>query len=294
METEETVANPAYEGIETLPNPGQSDETAGQEASSPAEGDEGSIDDLAREALGETTANPDDEIEVEYEGEKRKLPPKWRDALLRHQDYTHKTMSLAEERKVLETERESFQALASQIDTDFTSVVQLASLQQQIEQLSSTSIRGWTEEQKQVGIARLAHLQNQARELQGALHQRASQRTQAEQAQLEKARELGFREAAARIPNFTEQRWQELRTQAIEHGVPNEAIDVISEPWEYETLHYADIGRKFVERQRKAASMKSANAGTPSANVGGLSGGGKSPEAMSVEEYMAWRAAGNG
>lgn len=296
MELEEnTAANPADGGEATLDDIIAANPPEQSEATAPAEGGDGSIDDLVKEALGETDgATPEEDIEIEYEGTKAKVPPKLRDAFLRHQDYTRKTMEVAEARKAFEAERESFQALANQIDTDFSGVVQLASLQQQIEQLSSTSINGWTEEQKQVGIARLAHLQNQARELQTAIQQRAAQRTEAEQAAFEQAREAGFREAAARIPNFTEERWQKLKADSVAAGLDPAALEAVSEPWEYETLHYADIGRKFVERQRKAALTKAAHAGTPATTLGGASGGGKPPERMTEAEFIAWRNAGGG
>lgn len=295
MENEDTAANPAEEGGATLADIMEANPPEQPEATALAEGGDDSIDALAKEALGETDeATPEEEIEIEYEGTKAKVPAKLRDAFLRHQDYTRKTMEVAEARKALETEQNAFKQSASQIASNFEGFVQLAALNQQIQQMAATDTSGWTPVQIQAGVARLQALQNEAAQLDLSIRQTAQQRTQAEQAEYEQARQRAFTEAAARIPNFTEERWQKLKADSVAAGMDPEALEAISEPWEFETLHYADIGRKFVERQRKAASMKNAHAGTPATELGGGKGGGKSPERMTEAEFIAWRNAGGG
>ena len=51
----------------------------------------------------EETPPEDDSVEVEYEGQKYRVPPALKDSLLRQSDYTRKTQELAEVRKQLET-----------------------------------------------------------------------------------------------------------------------------------------------------------------------------------------------
>lgn len=286
----ETAANPADDGPVTLPDPFASNQDSQTEAQIPAEDTEATLDDLTKEALGETEATPEDEIEVEYEGEKRKLPPKWRDAFLRHQDYTHKTMDLSEQRKALEREREEFTSTASQLAQDYQASVDLGLLDQRIQLLEGLDTSGWPQERVNAGIAELLQLKQNRDSLAYDLHSRREQRTQSEQ----QARERCIAEAAARVPNFTNERRAELEQFALSVGADKDEAANITEPWAYEVLHYADIGKKFIERQRKAAQMKAAHAGQPATTLGSVASGGKSPEDMSMEEYSAWRAAGNG
>lgn len=289
-----TAANPADDGPVTLPEPGSS--MADQaEATAPAEGSDDSIEALAKEALGEPdAATPLEEAEIEWDGIKAKVPAPLKDAFLRHADYTRKTMEVAEQRKALEAEQTAFKQSASEIAANFQGFVQLATLNAQIQQLASLDTTGWSPEQIQAGAAQLRQLQQQAGQINMALTQTAQTRTRSEQAQFEQARQAAIQEAAARIPNFAEKRRGELEQFAGEMGLPPDAVAEISTPWEWEVLHYADIGRKFIERQRKAATMKAAHAGTPAQMLGGANAGGKSPDQMTPEEYIAWRNAGNG
>lgn len=289
MDTE-TAANPADAGPVTLLDAIEENRGGQQEANTQAGDTEGTIDDLAKEALGDVPATPEEEIEVEYEGDKRKLPPKWRDAFLREQDYRRKTMDLGEQRRTLDTEREAFQSSANQVAQDFESHVQLGLLKQRIQDLEQADTTGWSQQQINVGTQRLWELRDEASGLANDLRQRQQQRTESGQA----ARDRCLAEAAVRVPNFTDERRQELEKLAIETGADKSEVASISDPWAYELLHLADIGKKFIERQRKAAQMKAAHAGSPATMLGSAASGQKSPEDMSVEEYAAWRMAGNG
>jgi hypothetical protein len=288
----ETAANPADDGVVTLSDPVQeaSSQAASEEATVPAGESDDTLEDLTKAALGETEAKPEDEIEVEYEGETFKLPPKLRDALLRHQDYTRKTMEVAEQRKALEQAQATFKANAALISQDFEAHTQLGALNLRIQQLKTMDTSYWTDEDIQAGVAELNALQQQANGIAQTLQQRNAQR----QALTQQERAKALSEAAARVPNFTDQRRQELETLATELGFDPRDVANIASAHEYEVLHYADIGRKFIERQRKAAQMRGAQAGTPATMLGSASSGGKDPADMSEAEYIAWRQAGNG
>lgn len=291
MDTE-TAANPADDGVVTLSDPIQdaSSQAASTEATAPAGGTEADLESLTKEALGETEATPEEEIEIEYDGETRKLPPKWKDAFLRHQDYTRKTMDLGEQRKAIEQERETVRTAAAQIAQDFQAQVQLHSLQSRIQELQSADTSYWTADEVQAGIAELNALQQQAVGLSGHL----AQRDQHRQASFQQERTKCLSEAAARVPNFSDQRRTELEELAVSVGFDPRDVQALNIPGAYEVLHYADIGKKFIERQRKAAQMKAAHAGSPATMLGSANAGGKSPEDMSMAEYAAWREAGNG
>lgn len=292
MDTE-TAATPADDGPVTLLDAVEAateNQGGQQEAQTQAGDTEGTLDDLAQEALGETPATPEEEIEVEFEGDKRKLPPKWKDAFLREQDYRRKTMDLGEQRRTLETERETVQSVANQLAQDFQANVDLGLMDRQIQELEKADTTGWPPEQVNRGVAALLQLKQSRNALAYDIQSRDQQRTQEAQG----ARQRCLEEAAARVPNFTDERRTELESLAISTGAEASEVKNLAEPWAYELLHYADIGKKFIERQRKAAQMKAAHAGAPATMLGSAVSGGKSPEDMSMEEYAAWRAAGNG
>lgn len=296
METD-TAANPAGEGEVTLGDIVDLDnreaaEPEQQEATDPQADGDGSetLDDLVKEALGEETKASPELIDVEFDGETFQLPPKLRDALLRHQDYTRKTMDLGEERRAFDEERKTFQETANQIAQDYQDNVQLGSLKMQIQSLENLDVSGWPQEQVNAAVANLQTLRDAAGQLESAIDGRREQRTEAQQ----QARDRCMSEVAARVPNFTDERRQALESFAVEAGFNADEVANLTEPYAYEMLHYADIGKKFVESQRKAKSMTKAHAGTPATTLGGASAGGKSPEDMSYEEYAAWREAGNG
>jgi hypothetical protein len=75
---------------------------------------------------------PADEVEVDYEGEKFKLPTKLKDALLRQADYTRKTQEVAEAKKALEAEREAFKGHTAAEKAHFASATKLAGLDERL------------------------------------------------------------------------------------------------------------------------------------------------------------------
>ena len=56
--------------------------------------------------------SPADEVEIELDGQRYKVPATLKDAFTRTQDYTAKTMALAETRRAVEAERQAIAAAA--------------------------------------------------------------------------------------------------------------------------------------------------------------------------------------
>lgn len=258
-----------------------------------SEEDGPTIEDLAKEALGEAEADVEEEdVEIEWEGRKVRVPQSMKDANLRHSDYTRKTMDLSEQKKSFQKESEAFGQSAAQIASNLQAVVNLSSVNNEIKRLSAMDTSGWSQAQIQQGTNKLHQLQQQAGQINTALQQKAQQTQEAESQQMASLRQKAMDEAAAKIPNFTDKRRQELEQFAISAGVDQETVDTLTESWAFEMLHLADIGKKFIERQSKASTMKSANVGTPARTVSGKSGGTKAVEDMSFEEFAAYREAG--
>lgn len=291
MEIEETAANPAAVADVQPEEPQVVNldalEASETEANTPAEGDDSALDDL--EALAtEPEATGPDEVEVEYEGETFKVPAKLKDAVLRQADYTKKTTEVANQRREVEQQRELVAAASRSVEN----VAALTVIDQQIKQLQQLDITDWSQDQVNAAELRLLGLQRQAENLTSQITEAQTQQEQHEAAEMAKQREAAIAEASKSIPKFTDERRTELETLAVELGIDADAIKSITTAAEYKVLHYADIGRKFAQRQSQAAKMKAAQAGNPSARVGGVAQAGKPAEEMTMDEYITARNEG--
>jgi len=245
------------------------------------------LDDL--DALLEAEQATDaEEVEIEYEGKAYKLPPELKDALLRQSDYTKKTMEVAEVRKTVER-RESFIRAGEVVRDDHA---RLMLLDNQVRQLEGADISGWTQEQIAEGQRQLELLKREAGVVVNEMERKVAALSEAEKAETAKLRQEAIAEATKIVPKFTEERRVELEQLGVELGISKEDVESITDANAYKVLHYADIGMKFAKRQSEAAKMKAAQAGTPSARVGGAADAGKPPENMTMAEYIAARNSG--
>lgn len=245
------------------------------------------LDDL--DALLEAEQATDaEEVEIEYEGKAYKLPPELKDALLRQSDYTKKTMEVAEVRKTVER-RESFIRAGEVVRDDHA---RLMLLDNQVRQLEGADISGWTQEQIAEGQRQLELLKREAGVVVNEMERKVAALSEAEKAETAKLRQEAIAEATKIVPKFTEERRVELEQLGVELGISKDDVESITDANAYKVLHYADIGMKFAKRQSEAAKMKAAQAGTPSARVGGAADAGKPPENMTMAEYIAARNSG--
>lgn len=279
MDTD-TEANLAPEVVD-IPN---TEPTAPETEANDAEG---GVETTEQDELDQLVALPEgepEEVEVEYEGKAYKLPPELKDALLRQQDYTKKTMDVAEQRRSIEArakQLETFETLSKERVTAFQNV---AKLQAQIQQIEAIPLDGLTQEQINGFRLDLNNLQSEVARWENYQQQVAQREQQERSQQFAKAREQAIAQAATRIPNFTNERRAALESLAVEMGATPDDVQNIADPTVYEVLHYADIGRKFVERQRKAATMKAAGQAPPATQLGGKTSNAKNPEQMSPAE----------
>lgn len=277
-----------------------------QEAQTPAGGESDDLDQLTKEALGEPEANPEF-IEVEIDGKTYKVlaadgqpvDPDLKFGALRDADYRQKTMALSDEKKAVQQEREVFKALANLKGDAAMRATNLQALDAQIRQLSSISIddlvqQGYTDADIAQAQAHLNQLQQNRQNLAHQVGRDIHVMREVEGKQLEQARMAARKEAAIQDKALTPERIEALEQFAETVGFDKGAVQSISTATEYQVLHWAKIGKEFIERQRNAANLKAAAAGNPARTLGGVKAGGKSPEDMSVEEYAAWRQAGNG
>lgn len=305
----ETAANSADGSLVTHTElaPVDSNTAPQTEATAPAEGANDSLEQLTKEALGETDANPEF-VEIELDGRKYKVlaaddqpvDPDLKFGALRDADYRKKTMTLAEERKALEQERVAFQQRANLEGQAAAMATQLTALEAQINQYANISIdhlrqQGWTDQQIAQAQAELADMVAQRDGLSRQVTDQLERLRQADAESVTKARADAIANAFQVDKALTPERCQQLETFAVEGlGLSADDVATITDAKAYRVLHLADIGQKFIERQRAAGTMSRAAAGKPATNVGGTAKPGGNPEDMSPAEYIAWRNAGNG
>lgn len=111
-------------------------------------------------------AEPEDDAEeVDYEGQKYRVPKVLKDALLRQADYTQKTQALANERKVLESRQAEINQRAEAQAQVFEQRVQLAQLDAALEQYTTLD---WSAYVAQYGSDAAVTAQAQWRQLEQA------------------------------------------------------------------------------------------------------------------------------
>lgn len=296
----ETAANPADGGVATPDAPAQESTAPQVEATTPAEGVADDLDALTKEALGETDASPEF-LEVEIDGRKYKiaagddqpLDPDLKFGALREADYRKKTMSLAEERRAFQEERQAAQARANLEGEALVRAHDLRAIDAKVSQLSQLSVSelrraGYSEADIQQVASDLSKLveqrDNLARQVQQDVHAMNEADAQAVKDGFAKA----VSSAALLDKALTPERCEYLVGMAKQLGFDEQDVTSITDPTAFKVLHYADIGMKFSERQRAAAQMKAAGAGKPSTNVGGTNSPSNDPESMSAGEYMDW------
>lgn len=289
----EPAANPADAGVVDLDTGTTAPST---EANTPAGGEGDDLETLTKEALGETGANPEF-VEIEIDGRKLKvvagdgepLDPDIKPGILRDADYRKKTMTLSEERRALQQERAAHQERAylegdaalrarnlAALDAEIRSVsqVQVASLQQQ----------GWSDDQIRQAQAELQQRVRQREELSRQVDRDVEVLREADEAYLRDARDKARGEAQLENKALTPDRIEKLEAFAIAEGVSPQEAQQITDPVAYRLLHYAEIGKQFIDRQTRAAQLKAAAQGAPSTTLGGKATGGKAPEDMGPAE----------
>lgn len=292
MDENATAAAPADEVI-GVPDTASAPDTVAEDVGQDIDGEDSSdeLDALLTEATGTAEEGDNSElVDIEYDGETYKLPPKLKDALLRQADYTKKTMEVAEQRKEIAATKERVDALANLQTEQLGVVFQAEQARARLQQLAQTPIGGLSQEE--INSLRLDYRDTEQQVAQLTQHaaNMISQEQQARAQQAAKAREDCIKAASKQVPNFTDQRRTELETLAISMGATPEDIADVTHPVVYKLLHLADIGQKFIDRQRKTSRVEQAQATTPVPVVGGNKATAtKDPDKMSTEEWMKWR-----
>tara|TARA_R110000737_G_scaffold80812_1_gene113119 strand:- start:66 stop:983 length:918 start_codon:yes stop_codon:yes gene_type:complete len=199
-------------------------------------------------------------VDVEYDGEQYKLPPKLKDAFMREQDYTVKTQALA-------SEKQDFQQYMEATNANQQGIANLAAIDLQLKSYQAynwdsafdNDITSATKMQHQ-----MQQLQQQRSQLVGTIQQAEQRRTELRHENMVRTAQRTDAQLAKEIPNWGENRKVELGRFAVEvMGFPEAIVSSAVTPSEIKALHYAEIGYRTEQKVKNAKKQK----GTKTAQV---------------------------
>lgn len=230
----------------------------------------------------------DDSEEVDYDGEKYRVPKKLKDALLRQEDYTRKTQEVAEQRRALESEVQQFQQAAELQRQNLQGYAQLAALQSQLEQYSGVNWSQFSSDDPQAAqqaFFQYQQLKDATQTLKSTLQQQETQTLQAQHQLRARQLEQGKAELARAIPGFNEQLAVQIVNHGKEYGFSESELKSVMDPRMVKVLNDARLYRESV---KKATTTKQPEV-KPAGKIQGKAPVKQDPEKMSTEEWLKWR-----
>lgn len=238
----------------------------------------------------ETPAEDDDSEEVDYEGEKYKLPKKLKDALLRQQDYTQKTQAVAEQRKAIEAQAEQVKQHAEMSQRYVAEYAEALSLDKELARYANIDWNQLTD----ADPVQAMKLDRQMRELQARRNQVVESVTQKQQAQaIEQQRISAQRLNEGRavlereIKGWTPETAKALSSFGKEQGFTDAELAQVNDPrtvkllhkaWQYDQLMKAKTAKPAPVTQERPVTRITASKATV-----------KTPATMTDHEFAQWR-----
>lgn len=247
---------------------------------------------------GQPADEDDDAEDVDFEGETFRLPRKLKDALMRHADYTRKTMEIAETRKATEAEKASLAEMRQQIDAakefqakHLQDIGTLTALDQQLQRYAQVDWDKLIDEDP----VHAQKLDRQYRALQQQRQQTEYRIRQADQKAQDEQRQQAAKLAADNrkllpelIPDWSDDKARQLRDYAIKAGLPERQVDSVIDARQIAILHkaflYDQLASKRQQPKPKPEPAKPVTRVKPATAKAE-----KDPDKMSSEEWLKWR-----
>ena len=256
------------------------------------------------EAAEQEDENPDallgdDSEEVDYEGNRYKIPKALVPALMKNQDYTQKTQALAEERRAFEetyrAERETFQRETEVQQALIDDVSQDRAIEGRLQYLKTVNPNTLDPQQAQQYWNEFNMLRASKDEVTNRIESRKAELA----AERERSDANTLRQAinALKQPdeslgwsgNYDEPTRVRLTNVAKELGVTDQQIAAIRDPITIKALNLASIGLETLKKQRAALKTTKPEA-KPVPQVGASrTKGVVDPDKMSADEWAKWR-----
>ena len=241
---------------------------------------------------GEQEALPES-VTVEYDGTEYEVPPQLKDALLRHGDYTKKTIEVSEQRKAVEEQAALLEHQAAFQQETISDVAAVKAIDQQIEQYAALN---WTElyqqDASQAGILnhQQQELESQRQQTINRLDQRQAQ-FQSQRAETHaKAVEQGQEVLSKEIVGWSPELGKQIADYGVSQGLSAQAVASIADPVHVKLIDKARRYDELVAKQ-KAAKPK-APAEPPKAAVkvkGKRANPTKDPDKLNMNDWLSMR-----
>ena len=211
-----------------------------------------------------TEATPTvEEIELEHEGQKYRLPKALEGYLLRQQDYTQKTQELSAGRKELEQVREQLTQQAQLDEREMGARVAIKALDAELANYQNVD---WTQEYQKdfqnaaAHKARYDQLKEQRGQAVAFLTQRGQERT-VETQRADAKRITETRDWATKnIPSWNETLDKQITDFAVAQGMTPQFIQQNVNPLLYKLLHQAYVGHQALTRSAAKPAPKTIEA----------------------------------
>ena len=235
----------------------------------------------------------DDSEEIDYEGEKYKVPQKLKDAFLRQSDYTTKTQTLAQQKQEFEAATQQFAAQQQFQQQHIQAVAKVMAIDERLEQFSKLDWNAITD----ADPVQALKLDRQMRELQQQRNQQVQAVTQAQAKQQFESQQATARnletarsELSREIKGFGT---PELTSALLEVGKANgykpEELTSVNDPRAIRLLHKAYLYDQMVAKTKTSTAAPEVK---PITRVsGGVATGSKSigDAGLSDAEYNRMR-----
>lgn len=237
------------------------------------------------------TDEPDDDSEeVDYEGEKFKVPAKLKDALLRQADYTRKTQEVAEVRRQAEAERQLFEQQKQFHFANMQEVARVIAIDQQLQQYAAIN---WDQLENSDPVQAMK-LQRQFRELQAqkaqaetTVAQRHSAMQQAQQQEAAMRLNEGQRVLKREIPEWGPELALKLKEFGLKEGLSAKKINSMDDPSDVLSL-YARF--QLSEMKAKATKKPQQVQTKPVTKIQAVKAtANRDPDKMGADEWLKWR-----
>ena len=233
----------------------------------------------------------DDGEEVDYEGEKFKVPAKLKDALLRQADYTRKTQEVAEERRALEQQRAEVAQRAEFNQTHVREVAKVMSIDERLAQFQQLDWNALTD----ANPLQAMKLDRQMRDLQSQRQQAVASIEQIQQrtaleTQQATARRLqeAQAEVAREIKNWSPEVAKALQETGKSIGYKPEELASVNDPRAVKLLHKAYLYDQLMKERTKAEPQ--AEPAKPVTRITAVKTTSvTNPDKLSPDDWLKWR-----
>lgn len=193
-------------------------------------------------------AEPDDNEEVEWDGEVYAMPKKIKEALLRQKDYTQKTQEVAEQRKAVEERAEMLSQQEQLMAVALPKVVELKTIDDRLNQFKQLDWSALVEsdpvQATKLNIA-YQQLQQQRQEVVAEVGQMQNQHRELTEKQRQQALKAGMEQVKKAIPNFNAELARSIAETTKSYGFSQKEIDQLADPRFVLALHDAHQWRKL-------------------------------------------------